>query len=98
MKYIIVTLWITRDGEYFAATCKELGTASFGSTEQEALANVIDATELYLSTLEDLGECSQVLSEKGVRVYSDEPAGVPMATPPTGSVFSGVIPLSHVCA
>lgn len=74
MEYIVLTNMVEPEGEYYVSKCLELGTASFGKTTQEAFDNVVDATEVYLNTLEDLGECRQVLKEKGLRVYSYEPA------------------------
>ncbi|HUW95233.1 MAG TPA: hypothetical protein VMW58_05560 [Anaerolineae bacterium] len=74
MGYVILTFVAQRQGEYQVSKCLELGTASFGRDTEEALANLMDATEVYLNTLEDLGECRRVLKEKGVEVYSCEPA------------------------
>ena len=74
MEYIILTFLVEPEGEYQVSKCLELGTASFGRDSQEALDNLMDATEVYLDTLEDLGECRRVLKEKGVKVYSYQPA------------------------
>ena len=68
MKYIIVTFAVEQEGEYYVSRCRELGTASFGSTEQEAVENLSDATQEYLNTLQELGECAQVLRQKKVPV------------------------------
>lgn len=76
MEYIIVTFMIRREGKYFVSKCLELGTSSFGLSEDEALDNLVDATEVYLNTLEDLRESRQVLKEKGVRVFTYEPAAL----------------------
>lgn len=99
MEYIIVTLMVEREGEYYVSKCLELGTASFGRSEKEAFDNLIDATEVYLNTLEDLGECRLVLREKGVRVYSYEPAElkVPKKIPAGSTVRARVLPLQTVC-
>lgn len=89
MEYIIVTFMVEREGEYYVSKCLELGTASFGRNEKEALENLGDATEVYLNTLEDLGECRLVLKEKGVRVYSYEPARLERrVTFPAGSMIT----------
>jgi predicted RNase H-like HicB family nuclease len=101
MEYIIVTFVVEREGEYYVSKCLELGTASFGHNEKEALENLADATEVYLSTLEDLGECRLVLREKGVRVYPYEPAKLEVrrATFPAGSIIQPtVMPLQAVPA
>lgn len=63
MSWTGLTMAIERDGDYYVAKCVELGTSSFGRTQHEALANIMDATELYLDTLEDLGESDQVLRD-----------------------------------
>ena len=94
VKYIIITLKVSHEGEHYESECLELGTASFGSTEEEAISNVLDATEVYLNTLEDLGECDHVLKEKSIQIHTDTPAAVPYNA---SSTRSGVIPLG-VCA
>lgn len=101
MAYIILTFMVEPEGEYYVSKCLELGTASFGRKTEEALENLEDATEVYLSTLEDLGESRQVLKEKGVRVYSYEPAELEVrrAKFPVGStVWPKVMPLQTASA
>lgn len=39
---------IQKSDDMFVATCPEVGTASQGKTIEEALANLKEATELYL--------------------------------------------------
>lgn len=39
---------ITKEGKLFSSFCPELGVASQGTTEKEALANLKEAVELYL--------------------------------------------------
>ena len=97
MKYILLTLLVDAEGDYFVSKCAELGTSSFGRTKEEAIKNLADATELYLTTLEDLKECAQVLRGKGIPVRElDSPAArqVP-AVPPTSTsaVYFQVMPL-----
>jgi predicted RNase H-like HicB family nuclease len=43
------TAVIHRDEDLFVAECSEVGTASQGRTIEEALANLEEATELYLA-------------------------------------------------
>ena len=69
MEYIILTFMVKGEGDYQVSKCLELGTASFGRDTEEALDNLMDATRVYLDTLDDLGECRQLLKEKGVTVY-----------------------------
>lgn len=42
------TAVIYKENELYVAECPEVGTASQGSTVKEALANLKEATELYL--------------------------------------------------
>jgi predicted RNase H-like HicB family nuclease len=69
--YIKLTFRITQEGKYYVSECLELGTSSFGDSPEEAGANIVEATELYLNTLEELGECTQVLKHKGILVRED---------------------------
>ncbi len=101
MEFVILTFVAQREGEYFVSECLELGTSSFGMSEDEALENLEDATAVYLSTLEDLGEAHQVLEQKGVPVYSYEPASLEVrkARFPAGSrVRPTVLELQHARA
>ena len=76
MEYIILAFIVQKEGAYWVSECQKLGTSSFGSDEDEALNNLFDATEIYLSTLGELGEAHQVLDEKGVQVFSYKPANL----------------------
>lgn len=93
MKYVIITLEVTREGQHYVSRCRELGTASFGSSEEEAIEKVLDATEVYLNTLEELGECDQVLKRKGVAIRVGGSAAQRLVCLPNSSIHPGVIPL-----
>jgi predicted RNase H-like HicB family nuclease len=56
------TAVIHRDEDLFVAECSEVGTVSQGRTIEEALANLKEATELYLEEfpLEAMPERSYV--------------------------------------
>ena len=43
-----LTAVLHREGKLYVADCPEVGTASQGVTVEEALANLREATELYL--------------------------------------------------
>ncbi len=45
------TAVLDREGELYVAECPEVGTVSQGGTIDEALANLKEATELYLEEL-----------------------------------------------
>lgn len=42
------TAVVHKEGDIFVAICPEIGTASQGSTIEEAVENLKEATELYL--------------------------------------------------
>jgi predicted RNase H-like HicB family nuclease len=43
-----LTAVLVKEGKWFNAHCPEVGTASQGKTVEEAVANLKEATELYL--------------------------------------------------
>lgn len=49
-----LTAVLHREDDLFVATCPEVGTVSQGPTIDEALANLKEATELYLEEFEKL--------------------------------------------
>jgi predicted RNase H-like HicB family nuclease len=50
----------------YESQCDELDVASCGDTVAEALANAVEATLLYLNTLEELGQRRRVFDELGI--------------------------------
>ncbi len=48
MTFKTLTAVLHRDEDMYVAECPEVGTVSQGSTVEEALANLREATELYL--------------------------------------------------
>jgi len=48
MKVHTFTAVIHQEGDLYVATCPELGTVSQGATIENAIANLKEATELYL--------------------------------------------------
>ncbi len=50
------TAIISRQEDMYIAKCPEIGTVSQGSTIEEAIANLKEATELYLEEFPVIGE------------------------------------------
>ena len=48
MRMLTLTAVIRRDEDMYVAECPEVGTASQGKTIEEAVKNLMEATELYL--------------------------------------------------
>jgi len=53
------TAILRKEEDLYVAECPEVGTVSQGSTIEEAIANLKEATELYLEEfpLSDTGHC-----------------------------------------
>jgi hypothetical protein len=65
MRHITLTISVEPDGEYHVATCVELGTPSFGSSEDEADQAAVGASEAYPNMLENLGGMRQSHQGRG---------------------------------
>jgi len=48
MATIVLTAVLQQEEDVYVATCPEVGTVSQGPTVEQALANLREATELYL--------------------------------------------------
>ncbi len=72
--YIAVEIVVTKEDDQYSSWCPELDIASCGDNPEEAVKNLGDALELYLSTLEEEGERNKVFKERGIEIVSaDEP-------------------------
>ncbi|MBI3051662.1 type II toxin-antitoxin system HicB family antitoxin [Candidatus Woesearchaeota archaeon] len=56
------TAIITREEDMFVAKCPEIGTVSQGKSVEEALANLKEATELYLEEFPVKGVSHPILA------------------------------------
>jgi len=71
--FIEITIIFQPEGDKWTAECRELGTAAFGDTFDEAKEAIEDLIRLHLNTLEELGECNRFLSENGVKIHRAAP-------------------------
>lgn len=53
---------VRKEEDMYVATCPEVGTASQGKTIEEAVANLKEATELYLEEFPQSGESRPILT------------------------------------
>jgi predicted RNase H-like HicB family nuclease len=65
---IALTAKIYREGDQYVAHCVELDIASCGDTEEEAFENLVDASDVYVTTLEETGQIERVFAERGIKV------------------------------
>jgi predicted RNase H-like HicB family nuclease len=56
----VLTAVLHREGKFYVATCTEVGTVSQGASIEEAVANLREATEVYLEEF-PLGDFSRPL-------------------------------------
>jgi len=70
--FIVLTVHFEQeqDGRW-TAECKELGTATFGDTLEEANQSVREAIVLHLNGLEEVGERERFFKENNITVYPD---------------------------
>lgn len=94
--YILVTFKITKEDDQYVGNCVELGVASAGDSIEEAIEQIADATELYLNTLEEVGEKGRVLKERGITILAspsaDQEVRIPVRT--NEIVASRLLPIS----
>ena len=53
---------VYKEGELYIAECPQVGTVSQGSTVEEALANLREATELYLEEFPEYSSVNPLLT------------------------------------
>ncbi|MGB6836866.1 MAG: type II toxin-antitoxin system HicB family antitoxin [Dehalococcoidia bacterium] len=71
--YVLITFIVSEEEGGYVSTCPELGIASQGNTVDEAIEGIKDATLVYLSTIEQLGERERVFKERGIKVQRQPP-------------------------
>ncbi len=91
MGFIVLTVFFEREegGKRWVATCKELGTSTYGNTLDEAQERIDEAIGLHLSTLEDVGERERFFEENNIKVFPGKPSNeIEMKVPIQHQVFS----------
>ncbi len=88
--FIRLTVIIEKEGDVYLAYCKELGTITCGDTIKEAKANLLDALEVYIEGLEEIGERDKVFGEKGVRIERESDYSADVDKPLSLSTFEHV--------
>lgn len=69
LHHVSLTISAQRDEDIkqWVGTCQELEVSSQGDSLGDAIDETIEATLLYLDTIEELGERKRVFEERGVR-------------------------------
>ena len=53
------------DGDIFVASCPALDVVSQGGSKEQALANLVEALQLFVETCYEMGTLGEVLREQG---------------------------------
>ncbi len=74
--YVVLRFRIYEDPEtgLYQGECLDLDAASFGESVEEALDATMEATALYLETIDDLGERDRIFKERGIEIVTKEPS------------------------
>ena len=75
--YIAVDIVVTKEGTQYSSWCPQLDIASCGDDPEEAIENLHDALELYLSALEEEGEREAVFRDRGITLVDADEARLP---------------------
>lgn len=70
MNKVTLTAVIHREEEWYVAECPEVGTVSQGTTIEEAIQNLSEATELYLEEFPLKDTSRSLLTTFEVLVYA----------------------------
>jgi len=72
---------VKREGDWYIAHCPPLDVASQGRTLAEAKANLIEASELFITSCLERGTLEQAMKELGFVPSKAKPRNVPNAFP-----------------
>ncbi len=88
MQYVFLTIVFQKeeDGRW-TAECKELGTATFGSSFEDTQQKIEEAICLHLYTLEEVGEVERFFKENNIRVIAKRPRTVKINVPTNPLTF-----------
>lgn len=65
-KELLLTVVVKEEDKGYSVICPELNVASQGETFEESIANIKEATELYIESAEQLGKLDEVLEQLGI--------------------------------
>lgn len=76
-----------QNDDRWTANCKELGTATFGESFQDAVEKIEEAICLHLNTLEEVGERERFLKENNIALHNEPTSSVRIYVPTKRNVF-----------
>ena len=82
MKYYVLTVYFEREDDgRWTAECKELGTATYGKSLEEANEAIEEAIKLHIDGLCEAGEIKRFFKENNVRLFNKEPGSIKYESP-----------------
>lgn len=97
--YIILTVLISKEeNNTWVATCKELGTSTYGDTFEEVSEEIKELVVLHLNTLEKAGEREKFFKENKIKLFTKSPEVVKIETHLNPNVYVESYAQNLVCA
>lgn len=72
--FVILTLALRHEEGCWTAECLELGTSTFADTLEEAQEAILEALQLHLQTLADVGELRRFFQKHHITFHSVRPS------------------------
>lgn len=86
--FFLLTVYFEKEAHArWTAECKELGTATYADSLEQAKKEIEEAIELHLSTLEDVGERKNFFREHGIRVFHIPPKKIDVDVSTKRNIF-----------
>jgi predicted RNase H-like HicB family nuclease len=67
-RFVELTFKVAPEDDQYSAFCIELDLATCGDTLDEAQKNILEAVDVHLATLAEIGDLKRFLKDKGVQV------------------------------
>jgi predicted RNase H-like HicB family nuclease len=77
MYYIFLTIILEKqNSDHWTVECRELGTATFGNSIEDARSKIEEAICLHLNTLEEVGERERFFKENKIKLHTKQPTSI----------------------
>jgi len=86
MEASVLTFEYSNEGESWVAECLEMGTVAEADTLEEVQKDIIEAVELQLDSMEEMGFMDGFLREHGIRTFLIERPSQPSFERPSWSM------------
>ena len=80
--FVLLTIEYHQEKDHWTARCPQLGTSMFGDSFEEAQEAIIEAIQLHLSGLEEVGKRKRFFKEHDIKFYRVKPSSRQTITVP----------------